>query len=199
MLKKIIIVALVIMTVVTAAVPMAMADSGTWRKYANPVTMYVYTQNGGPLNVRLNPDTNSALIGNLPFGTAVTVTGTDTTRPNWVSIRYSAGNNGTGWVMSQFLTTTRPSEKDIEQAEVNRQMATYRAFDSNFTVSANPTSSTGWVNFRSAPSTHSSQIGTLYQGHLLTVVGETMDWYQAVDNVTGRLGWVMKAYVYRLA
>ena len=199
MLKKIIIVALIIMTVVTAAVPMAMADSSTWRKYANPVTMYVYTQNGGPLNVRRDPDINSALIGNLPFGTAVTVTGIDTARPNWVSIRYSAGNNGTAWVMSQFLTTAKPSEKDIEQTEVNRQMATYRAFDSNFTVAANPTSSTGWVNFRSAPSTHSNQIGTLYQGHLLTVVGETMDWYQAVDNATGRLGWVMKAYVFRLA
>ena len=35
-------------------------------------------------------------------------------------------------------------------------------------------------------------------GQLLTVVGETMDWYQAVDSATGRLGWVSKAYVYRV-
>ena len=197
MFKKIIITALVIMTVITSLVPVALADSG-YRPYANPITMYVYTQNGGPLNVRRDPDINSALIGNLAFGTAVTVTGIDVNRPNWLAIRFSAGTNGIAWVMSQFLTTAKPTEKDIEQTEVNRQMATYRAFDISFTVAANPTSSTGWVNFRSAPSTHSGQIGTLYQGHLLTVVGETMDWYQAVDNATGRLGWVMKAYVFRL-
>ena len=198
MLKKIIITALVIMTVVTAAVPMAMAESSTYRPYANPVTMYVYTQNGGPLNVRRSPDTSSALIGKLDFGTAVTVTGIDVYKPDWVSIRYSAGTNGTAWVMTRFLTFDRPDGQAVEQAEVTRQMATYRSLDSNFTVAARPTSSGGWVNFRSAPSTHSGQIGTLYQGHLLTVVGETMDWYQAVDNATGRLGWVMKAYVGRV-
>ena len=35
-------------------------------------------------------------------------------------------------------------------------------------------------------------------GHCLTVVGETADWYQAVDSATGRLGWVMKAYAGRV-
>ena len=100
--------------------------------------------------------------------------------------------------MTKFLTYDRPDEQAVEQAEVARQMAAYRSLDAGFTVAARPTSSGGWVNFRSAPSTHSGQIGTLYMGHCLTVVGETADWYQAVDSATGRLGWVMKAYVGRV-
>ncbi len=197
MFKKIITVALVIMSLFAVAIPMASADSN-YRPYEHPVTMYVNTANGGTLNVRSIPDTTGALLGVLEFGSAVTVTGIDVYRPDWVSIRYSRGANGTAWVMTKFLSYNQPSKKAVEQAEVARQMATYKALDTSFLIAARPTSSGGWVNFRSAPSTSSGQIGTLRMGQLLTVVGETMDWYQAVDSTTGRLGWVSKAYVYRV-
>ena len=169
-----------------------------YRPYEHPVTMYVNTANGGTLNVRSIPDTTGALLGTLEFGSAVTVTGIDVYRPDWVSIRYSRGANGTAWVMTKFLSYNQPSKQAVEQAEVARQMATYRALDASFLIAARPASSGGWVNFRSAPSTSSGQIGTLRMGQLLTVVGETIDWYQAVDSATGRLGWVSKAYVYRV-
>ena len=76
MLKKILIAALVIMTLLTAIIP-SLAETANVKKYASPVTMYVKTANGGPLNVRSTPaikDNN--LIGQMNYGTKVTVTGT---------------------------------------------------------------------------------------------------------------------------
>ncbi|MBQ7183229.1 MAG: SH3 domain-containing protein [Clostridia bacterium] len=57
---------------------------------------------------------------------------------------------------------------------------------------------TGRVNFSTAPGTGASRITTLKDGHLLTVIGETLDWYKAVDSVTGMTGYVMKAHVARV-
>ena len=33
------------------------------------------------------------------------------------------------------------------------------------------------------------------EGRVLTVTGETPEWYQAIDSVTGKTGFVSKAYV----
>ena len=47
------------------------------------------------------------------------------------------------------------------------------------------------------PGTGASVITTLLYGLMLTVIGQTLDWYRAVDSVTGRVGYVMKSYVSR--
>ena len=52
--------------------------------------------------------------------------------------------------------------------------------------------------FRSAPGTAASRITTLKDGRLLTVIGETLDWYKAIDSVTGMTGYVSKAYVQKV-
>ena len=199
MFKKILIIALVIMTVLTSLVPMAMADSGTYRRYQTPVTMYVYTQNGGSLNVRSTPKiADRNIIGKLDFGAVVTVTGIDMSSPEWVSIKYSKGSDGTAWVMTKFLTDTNPGQNAKARSDADRQMASYKTVADSFVISARPTSDGGWVNFRSAPSVHADRIGILQLGKTLTVIGETTDWYQAVDSATGRIGYVNKAYVNRL-
>ena len=196
MFKKIIVIALVIMSLFTAVIPLASADNSTFRRYQTPVTMYVYTEDGGTLNVRSTPMTAvKNVITKLSFGSAVTVIGYDIAHPDWVAIQHT---RGIAWVMAKYLTGEQPARNAREQNQVNYQMSTYRAVTDNYTIVARPVNSNGWVNFRSAPRTHSKQIGVLQMGKTLTVIGETANWYQAVDSATGKIGYVSKAYAGRM-
>ncbi len=43
--------------------------------------------------------------------------------------------------------------------------------------------------------TREAHITTLKLGQRLTVIGQTADWYKAIDSVTGRTGYVSKSFV----
>ena len=64
MKKRVVPFLLVLAILMVALIPASVA-SGTVK--------YVYCRNGKPLNVRAWPDVNSALLGKIPVGTAVTV------------------------------------------------------------------------------------------------------------------------------
>ena len=196
MFKKVIALALIVMSLFALTIPATLAESAPCDRYSVPFTMYVKTANGGTLNVRNVPGTaDKSIIGRLDYGTAVTVLGVSKDDAAWVQIRYSKAKEGTAWVMVKFLSMDAPSAADIAQAEINHQMMYYKDV-ARFTVAARPSNpATGWVNFRNAPGTSAGRITTLKDGQILTVIGETTDWYKAIDSVTGRTGYVSKAYV----
>ena len=197
MFKKIMIVALVIMTLFTALVP-AMAENTNVKAYASPKTMYVKTANGGPLNIRTAPDAKANnVIGQYKYGTAVTVIGTAAASNDWVAIKYGTR---TAFVMVKFLNAQKPTAAETAQAEITHQMNHYQAVKTSFTIVARPDNKqTGWVNFRSQPGTGAPRLTTLKDGQTLTVIGETPEWYKAIDSVTGQTGFVSKAYVKKLS
>ncbi len=186
MMKKLIAAALIIMSIFAMMIPVALAETQNAAKI-----MYVSTANGGPLNVRSAPDaTKNNVIGQYKYGDAVTVIGA--LKDGWYPIRY---NKGTAYVMAKFLTANKISEEAIQKKEIERQLNNYRTV-AQFTVVARPTHpDTGWVNFRNNPGISAGRITTLKNGQRLTVIGETLDWYKAIDSVTGQVGFVMKAYV----
>ena len=194
MFKKVIALALIVMSLFALFIPGTLAED---KKYSSPVTMYVDTANGGPLNVRSAPDSaKNNVIGQYKYGDAVTVTGT--AGSGWYMIRYSKGTNNTGYVMSKFLTANKISDEAIAKKEIERQLNNYKAV-ARFDVVARPTNpETGWVNFRNNPGTSAGRIATLKDGQRLTVIGETLDWYKAIDSVSGLTGYVSKAYVARV-
>ena len=194
MLKKIIALALVIMGLVGIMIPPAMAENTNVRKYSSPVTMYVKTQNGGPLNVRTAPViTKTNCIGQINYGKAVKVIGTAASSSDWVAISF---NNRTAFVMVQYLSSVKPTKAETEQAYITHQMNHFKVITNRFLVVAHPENpATGWVNFRSQPGTGKNVITKLTEGRVLTVTGETPEWYQAIDSVTGKTGFVSKAYV----
>ncbi len=198
MSKKIITIALVIISLMLCAFPAVMAEvspdgSG---KYQTPVTMYVFTANGGYLNVRSTPSmTERNVIGKVNFGSAVTVTGVSLTNSDWVCIRFNKNNHRTAWVLSCYLTAKKPTQSAAQQEEINRQLATYKAVDRNFDVLVKPSRSNGYVNFREDPGLGAPRITRLTKGSKLTVIGETRNWFQVSDSVTGKIGFVNKAYV----
>ena len=163
---------------------------------------YVYTRNGKPVNVRSQPSINSALVGTIAFGKAVTVENY-TTDYTWAVITF---NGRTAYVMSQYLvdgtpvnpvTPVTPSGGNANtQGIINameNEFRTYRVV-SPYTVVAKPTRASGWVNLRYAPSTEFGHAGNLYANTQLTVIAETANWLQVRRNDNGITGYVMRQY-----
>ena len=163
---------------------------------------YVYTRNGKPVNVRAQPSINSALMGTIAFGKAVTVENY-TTDYTWAVITF---NGRTCYVMSQYLvdgapvnpvTPSTPTGGSANTQNIINSMEnefrTYRVV-SPYTVVAKPTRASGWVNLRFAPSTEFGHAGNLYANTQLTVIAETANWLQVRRNDNGITGYVMRQY-----
>ncbi len=173
-----------------------------------PKTMYVYTDNRGKLNVRSEPKTGNNVIGQLDYGTKVTVEGPVVINADWSVIKYKKGPDGVGYVMTRFLVDKKPKDADkkAEEAErkknleeLNRQLASAKAVEQPFMIAVRASRTSGWVNFRVGPGVAADRIASLPDGKNLKVVGETTGWYQAVDMETGKTGYISKNYVTVLA
>lgn len=164
---------------------------------AGGTVKYVYTRNSKPLNVRSWPNVNSALLGTIPNGQAVTVENY-TTDYTWAVITF---NGQTAYVMTQYLVDSSPvsptpvpgsNTQNIINTMEN-EFRTYRVV-SPYTVLAKPVRASGWVNLRYAPSTEFGHAGNLYANTQLTVIAETANWLQVRRNDTGVTGYVMRKY-----
>ena len=214
MMKKMICLALAAMMLL-AAIPAAQAEEPegqamTIEEMAGfnpadwPKTMYVYTDNGGTLNVRKEPIIKDNVIGHLDYGAKVTVEGPVLVNPDWCCIRFSKGDDGVAYVMTRFLVNEKPgkSQKQLDEEEkiknleeLNRQLASARPVEQPFLVAVRATRTSGWINFRVGPGVAADRIASLPDSRQLKVIGETDKWYQAVDMETGKTGYVSKNYV----
>ena len=199
MMKKLIALMLVLMSALTMCFSVAGAENlGT-------KTMYVYTENLGTLNVRRDPIVkNGNVIGELEYGAKVTVLVIPMVNADWTAIRYSKGNDGVAYVMTRFLSATKPdmSKKEAQQKqhladleELNRQIATFKPLDRKLKLITVPPRTSGWMNFRKGPGVASERIASFPDGRALTAIGETAKWYQVIDDATGQTGYVSKLYV----
>ena len=177
---------------------------------ANGGVFYVYTDNGGTLNVRQTP--NGRVIDKLEYGTQVYI---DLIRSDgWAELQYRY-DDGTGmgdhtaYVQSRFLTRTVPDARpngnnnnnnntanDAAKtlAALNSEYNSARKVDS-FVVVARPARASGWVNLRWGPNAELARIATCPAGKELTVIAETRNWYQVYDSDTGLVGFISRKYV----
>ncbi len=209
-MKKQIISLLLAAALILTALPAALAEGQTAEELLGinpadwPKTMYVYTENGGKLNVRSEPRTGDNVIDQLEYGTEVIVEGLVVVNADWACIRNKKGVDGIGYVMTRYLVNTQPTDaqKRQEEAErkanleeLNRQLATAKSVDQPFMIAVRATRASGWVNFRVGPGVAADRISSLPDGHELKVIGETKSWYQAIDMETGKTGYISKNYV----
>ena len=163
-----------IMVLVTLAVsiPAAVADT----------TKYVYTKNGGTLNVRTSTNTKTTqnIIGKLKYGTRVRVISTSN---GWAKIRYRKNGKKTAYVSSKFLQSTKPA--------AFKPAAGYTAKR----ISVKPSKDNNLVNFRVGAGSKYEIIARFKKGYVLKAVGEYGNWYKAVDTSSGVTGWISKKYV----
>ena len=168
-------------------------------------TMYVYTQNGKGLHIRWEPSTNAEILTDAPFGTKITVKnhlGNGWTAIYWggddvfyVQTRFLVYNKPTKPAARTATTTTVPANTGMD--DLNRIFKTYRAVSNSYVVTARPTSITGWVNVRFAPSKQAELFATKRDGEQLYVLAELQGWYQVQDPITGYIGYVDANFVVR--
>lgn len=191
-------------------------------------TMYVYTDNRKPLNVRSAPYVGDNLIATAPYGAAINVI--QLQDDGWAKIQWTP--SVVAYVQSRYLQWTRPDLSTPVPATpaptpvptavpyyptaapyyptadpysyYTDSLATLNAefrtarIVTPFTIIVRPARSSGWVNMRWAPSKDVEMITTYRNGVRLTVIAETQSWYQVVDPDTEATGFIMKAYTTRV-
>ena len=210
-MKKRIFAMMLAFLLVFSALPAVMAEEGqTLEELLGidmsqyPKTMYVYTENGGKLNVRREPKSGDNVIEQLEYGAQVTVEGPVVINADWMCIRSKKGVNGIGYVMARYLVNTQPKDakKKNEEAErkanleeLNRQLKSAKSLAQPLMLSVRASRASGWVNFRVGPGVAADRIASLPDGRELKAIGETDKWYQAIDLESGKTGYISKSYV----
>ena len=132
--------------------------------------VYVTSRNGKGVNLRSGPDKSYSSIGFYTVGTPAMMI----TKGNiWSYIRVG---NRYGYMMTQFLTETKPVGPVIP--------------GSAYVVSANGKN----VNLRSKPTTASSVIRSFKVGTPLTIIMRGADWY--FIQISGYYGYMMRQFIY---
>ena len=168
-------------------------------------TMYVYTENGGPLNVRSDPRTGDNIIGQLEYGSAVYVTVFD---GDWCGIKY---HSVIGWVQSRFLQWSMPDPRPEpaptpaptpEPAPYPEPTDDPGADELQNEITITPVQvqvvasrASGWADMRILPSWDARRVEYCPDGTQLTAFAETPNWFHVMDNASGSIGYIMKTYL----
>ncbi len=200
MMKRLALVMLAALMLTVACVPSMGSGACAAERFR---TMYVYTENGGSLNVREAPDGAARILTRLPYGTPVSVVGR-VGQTGWTEIVYGTGAYDYAYVQSRFLVSRMPGpqpDPDPTPAgtdtlrDVNAEFRTANFVRLPYYVIARPERASGWVNLRWAPSMDAERMATCPDGKRLTVLAELRNWYQVEDPVTGMIGFISRNYV----
>ena len=167
-------------------------------------SMYVYTENGGSLNIRTEPWTGDNVIKQMPFGSEVYVI--RNLGNGWTELAWG-GMYDYAYCQTRFLVSKKPAKKptpkkqessgtttSVSIDELNRLFKTYKLVDC-YRVTVRPTRASGWVNVRFAPTKQAELLSTHKDNEQLIVIAELNGWYQVENPDTGAVGYVNSAYV----
>lgn len=198
MLKKMFALVL-ILALVSVTVPSFATAYGT-------SIMYVKTENGKPVNVRSAPYKGDNVIGSVPYGNSVLVDWSYAGNDGWTRVVW--GSLGDGYIMSRFLVDYYPgqapaaskeSTEKTEKQKLDSELKSEKDVAEPFYIAARPARASGWVNFRTGPSSTTARVRSLSDGTELIVQGETTNWYRCLDPQTGKAGYIFKKYTAKLA
>ena len=162
-------------------------------------TMFVYTKNGGHLNVRSDPRIGNNVIGRLEYGAPVYVTVFD---GDWCGIQYKSGF---GWVQSRFLRWSAPAprpkpkptaapapvpQEDPAEEELHNEVPI-----TPIQVQVVAGRSSGWADMRILPSWDAGRVQYCPDGSQLNAFAETPNWFHVTDPTSGSIGYVRKDYL----
>ena len=152
---------------------------------------YVSTANGKGLNLRSGPSKNYDVLVTIPFGTELT--GIVYYDGTWVQASYKGYS---GYVMSRYLSSTKPSHKPTPTPTPSSKSISYKNFTpANYYVTVRPSTPSGFVNLRWAPSKSVAVQTIYYAGSTLRVLSQDDTWAQLYDESTGICGFMMRAFL----
>ena len=168
-------------------------------------TKWIKTNNGKPANARSEPDINSSLVGDFPYGSVVYTMGTPPVNG------YTELSNGGGmWVLTKFLVSSPPapyvpsgdSSKGSSTSSGDSQNAIYNEYKAArwvtpYKVVTCHNRSSGVINMRFAPSKNAPLVEAYKPGEPLLVICELKNWIEVQDQETGKVGYIRHDFLQR--
>ncbi len=187
-MKKILSIALILVTVLALMVP-AFASAATASGCVGK-DMWVNCANGKKLNLRDEPRNGSNIFLRLENGTKVHV---DYDAGNgWVAV---SDYHFSGYVQAKFLVDKKPGKFEITERDDNfvsvrnPYMVTAKALNAKTENS---------VGLRVKPNKTSTAIRRLNAGDQLQVIAKGKTWSRVVDLRTGKTGYVANDYIRKI-
>ncbi|MBR4501004.1 MAG: SH3 domain-containing protein [Clostridia bacterium] len=118
-----------------------------------------------------------------------------TPRPARKATAAPSGKNATPAPTAAPTPAPTPDTVARKEAEMEKQMKSYKAFSMPMIGTVRATRSSGWINFREGPGVASKSICTLSDGTQLKILGETDGWYYGILLSTGSTGYIAKSYI----
>ncbi len=189
MKKRLISSLLLALMLIMTVLPMASASSIMSGASTMFDPMYVSTGNKGSVNLRAAPSLDAPVITTIPY--AAQVHGFNPYDNSWASLTY---NGFTGYAMSRYFTQLKPSAGGggTQPAAVDL----YKNFVKvDYYVSVTPSTPSGFVNCRWAPSKTQGIQTTYYAGQRLRVIAQDNTWAQVYDENNHVSGFMMRAFL----
>ena len=127
------------------------------------------------LNVRKEPNANSAILTSIPKGKVVTV---EATNGAWYKVTY---NSKTGWILREYTTP--------ESGTSSNTTGTAAAANTKGKV----VTQGGNLTMRKDTSTASEKVGSIPNGTSVDILRYTNGWFQVKYN--GATGWCSRSYI----
>ena len=165
------------------------AELATLQEYGTTATLYANDN----VNIRLQPGTDSDILGSLTPNAQVTVVGETS---GWFQVNV---NGNIGYIRKDFLVyEPTASTESTESTETDSSSSNTGATAAELDTATNYGSATTLyassdVNIRQQPGTDSSVIGSFATGNTVSVIGETDNWF--IVSVNGATGYVSKSYL----
>lgn len=159
--------------------------------YADAMVYYVNTANKKSLNMRSSTDLGNNILTSIPNGAAVVVY--EFLNSNtWAHIGYGGRD---GYVMTRYLSLTPPSTQPSTAESLS-----FKDFKSTYYLaSVKPSTPSGYVNMRWAPSKSTAVHDIYYSRSTLQVIAESKTWCQVYDTQKNICGFMMKEFLVPLS
>ncbi len=155
---------------------------------------YVSTSNGKGLYLRSGPTKNDEILTTIPY--AARVDSCEYYNSAWSEVSY---NGYYGYVMSRYLSSTKPSSKPTPTATPSPSGSSSISFKNfvkaSYYVTVRPSTPSGFVNLRWAPSKSVAIQSTYYAGYTLRVLANDGVWAQVLDESSGTCGFMMLSFL----
>ena len=197
MIKRFLAMAVIVAMAMVMLIPVSQAE----------FIMWVYTANGGKLNVRSAPCTGDNLLYQISYGEQVVV---EYHLGNGWTRLMGAGAYADQYVQTKYLVNYEPgpapkpspSPSGGGSASSGGWTAIQNEFKAGrrvtpYVVETRNARASGFVNLRWAPHKKAELIASYKSGVQLEVIAELKDWRQVRDPATGAVGFIRQDFLVR--
>ena len=154
---------------------------------------YVNTSNRGALNLRQTASNAAKVLVQIPYAAQVELADY-VAGDKWAHCYYGGTE---GYVMVRYLSKTRPSTgTTTTTTTVGSESAEYKRMEPAYYYAVvHPSTPTGYVHMRWAPSKTEPVFRDYYDGQVLKVLYQNSSWCQVLDESNQVCGYMMRAFL----